>query len=121
MRQPCGMSVVRTLRSVIRFQRIETDPVERRLARAASVADLRRIAKRRLPGGVFDYIDGGAEDERTLAANCAAYAAVTFRPRVLRGVEKIDVASTVLGRSLAYPLVLAPTGFTRIADPDGEL
>ena len=85
------------------------------------MGDLRRIAKRRLPGGVFDYIDGGAEDERTVAANEAAYSEVTFRPRVLRGVEKVDIASTVLGQPLAYPLVLAPTGFTRIADPDGEL
>jgi len=111
----------RTLRSVIRFRRVETDPVERRLARAACVADLRRIAKRRLPGGVFDYIDGAAEDERTLAANEAAFAATTFRPRVLQGIENVDIASTVLGQPLDYPLVLAPTGFTRIADPQGEL
>jgi L-lactate dehydrogenase (cytochrome) len=110
-----------TLRSVVRFGRIETDRVERRLARAASVEDLRRLARRRLPGGVFDYIDGGAEDERTLAANQAAFAAVPFRPRVLRGIESVDVGSTLLGRPLAYPLVLAPTGFTRIAHPDGEL
>jgi len=110
-----------TLRSVVRFERIETDPVERRLRRAASVADLRRIAKRRLPGGVFDYIDGAAEDERTLAANQAAFADTTFRPRVLRGVEQVDVAATVLGAPLSFPLVLAPTGFTRIADPQGEL
>ena len=110
-----------TLRSVIRFGRVETDLVERRLARAASVADLRRIAKRRLPGGVFDYIDGAAEDERTLAANEAAFAATSFRPRVLRGIESIDVSATLLGAPLSYPLVLAPTGFTRIADPDGEL
>jgi L-lactate dehydrogenase (cytochrome) len=106
---------------VVRFGRVETRPVERRLARAASVDDLRRVAKRRLPGGVFDYIDGGAEDERTLAANRAAFSAVTFRPRVLQGVEKVDTASTLLGQPLTYPLVLAPTGFTRIADPDGEL
>jgi L-lactate dehydrogenase (cytochrome) len=110
-----------TLRSVIRFERIETDPVERRLHRAASVADLRRIAKRRLPGGVFDYIDGAAEDERTNAANQAAFAHTTFRPRVLRGLERVDVGSTMLGRPVAYPLVLAPTGFSRIADPEGEL
>jgi len=110
-----------TLRSVIRFERIETDPVERRLHRAASVADLRRIAKRRLPGGVFDYIDGAAEDERTNAANQAAFAHTTFRPRVLRGLEQVDVGATMLGRPVAYPLVLAPTGFTRIADPEGEL
>ncbi|HEV2368700.1 MAG TPA: alpha-hydroxy-acid oxidizing protein, partial [Acidimicrobiales bacterium] len=100
---------------------METDPVERLLARAASVEDLRRIARRRLPGGVFDYIDGGAEDERTLAANEAALAAVGFRPRVLRGVEKVETGSTLLGLPLSYPLVLAPTGFTRITHPDGEL
>jgi L-lactate dehydrogenase (cytochrome) len=111
----------RTLRSVIRFGHIETDLAQRRLARAASVDDLRRVARRRLPAGVFDYIDGAAEDERTLAANRAAFARVTFRPRVLRGVAKVDVASTLLGRPVAYPLVLAPTGFTRIANPAGEL
>ncbi len=115
------MNPYRTLRSVVRFGSIETDPVERRLSRAASVADLRRIAKRRLPGGVFDYIDGGAEDERTLEANRAAFAAVTYRPRVLRDVGKVEIGSTILGKPLAYPLVLAPTGFTRIADPEGEL
>src|SRR5438270_9011721 len=92
-----------TLRSVVRFERIETDLVERRLARAASVADLRRIAKRRLPGGVFDYIDGAAEDERTLAANAAAFAAATFRPRVLRGIDTVEIGSSVLGQPLAYP------------------
>lgn len=110
-----------TIRSVVRFGRVETDRIERRLAHVASVADLRRIAKRRLPGGVFDYIDGAAEDERTLAANQDAFAATTFRPRVLRGVEKVEVSATILGQPLAYPLVLAPTGFTRIADPQGEL
>ena len=115
------MNPYETLKSVIRFERIETDPVERRLKRAASVADLRRIAKRRLPGGVFDYIDGAAEDERTLAANADAFADTTFRPRVLRGLNKIDASATLLGRPLDYPLVLAPTGFTRIADPEGEL
>jgi len=115
------MSILETLRSVVRFQRFETNAVERRLARAASVEDLRRIARRRLPGGVFDYIDGGAEDERTLAANAAEFAATTFRPRVLRGVGDVEIATNVLGRPLSYPLVLAPTGFTRIADPKGEL
>ncbi|HET9691248.1 MAG TPA: alpha-hydroxy acid oxidase [Acidimicrobiales bacterium] len=114
-------SPIQTLRSVVRFGRIETDPVERRLGRAASVEDLRRIARRRLPGGVFDYIDGGAEDERTLSDNQAAYARTSFVPRVLRGVADVDASARVLGGPLAYPLVLAPTGFTRIADPDGEL
>jgi L-lactate dehydrogenase (cytochrome) len=110
-----------TLRSVLRFRPLETDPVARRLRRAASVADLRRIARRRLPRGVFDYIDGGAEDERALAANGEAFARTTFRPRVLRDVGSVDPATTLLGRPLPLPLVLAPTGFTRIADPEGEL
>ena len=93
-----------TLRSVVRFERIQLDPVERRLARAASVADLRRIARRRLPGGVFDYIDGGAEDERTLAANESAFAGVGYRPRVLRGIDHVDIGSSILGQPVAYPL-----------------
>ena len=115
------MKPFETLRSVVRFERFEADPVQRRLRKAASVQDLRRLARRRLPGGVFDYIDGGAEDERTLAANQAAYARTGFRPRVLRGVAGVDVSGSVLGAPLSYPLVLAPTGFTRIADPAGEL
>ena len=110
-----------TLRSVVRLRPIELDPVTRRLAKAASVADMRRIAKRRLPGGVFDYIDGGAEDESALRRNSSAYAEIEFRPRVLRDVGNVDASTTLLGKELAFPLVLAPTGFTRIADPAGEL
>jgi len=110
-----------TLRSVLQLKPIELNRVRRRLARAASVADMRRIAKRRLPRGVFDYIDGGAEDERTLHANSDAFAKVTFRPRVLRGVSDIDVSGQILGEPTGFPFVMAPTGFTRIADPQGEL
>ena len=113
--------MIKTLRSVVRFQRIETDRTKRRLSRAANVEDLRTISKRRLPAGVFDYIDGAAEDELTLTANQSAFARVTFRPRVLRGVSDVSLTSSILGAPLAYPLVLAPTGFTRIADPEGEL
>jgi L-lactate dehydrogenase (cytochrome) len=115
------MSMLKTLRSVVQFKRLETNRIERRLSRAANVEDLRQIAKRRLPGGVFDYIDGGAESESTLMANESAFAQVTFRPRVLRGVSKISIESSILGLPVTYPLVLAPTGFTRIAHPEGEL
>jgi L-lactate dehydrogenase (cytochrome) len=111
----------KTLKSVVKFAPRERDRTQRRLAKAANVADLRRMAKRRLPGGVFDYIDGAAEDERTLRANSSAYEDVTFSPRVLRGLADIDISCTLLGQPLTYPLVLAPTGFTRIADPQGEL
>jgi L-lactate dehydrogenase (cytochrome) len=109
------------LRSVLRFKRIERDPDKRRLAHVASVEDLRRIARRRLPRGVFDYVDGGAEDELTLGRNVAGFAALEFRPRVLRDVGKVDTSSSLFGRPLPMPLILAPTGFTRIVSPDGEL
>jgi L-lactate dehydrogenase (cytochrome) len=99
----------------------ELAPGKRRIRAGANVSDLRAIARRRLPRGVFDYIDGAAEDERTAASNVNAYERVTFRPRVLRDVGRVDISSTLLGRPLAYPLVLAPTGFTRIAHPEGEL
>ena len=115
------MRIVDTLRSVMQFRRLELDPVARRLATAACVADLRRIARRRLPRGVFDYIDGGAEDEWSLRNNSAAFARIEFRPRVMRAVGTVDTSTTLLGKPLPYPLVLAPTGFTRIADPQGEL
>ena len=113
--------MIETLRSVLRFEPIAWDPVTRRLRRAASVGDLRAIARRRLPGGVFDYIDGGAEDELTLAANVAAFRTTELVPRVLRPVGDLDPSTTLLGRPLPIPLVLAPTGFGRIAHPDGEL
>ncbi len=112
---------IKTLRSVIQFKSFERNSVERRLAHAANVDDLRTIAKRRLPGGVFDYIDGAAEDERTLAANAAAFANTGFSPRVLRGLSSIHTSATILGKPSAMPFILAPTGFTRIADPQGEL
>jgi L-lactate dehydrogenase (cytochrome) len=114
-------SMIRTLQSVLRLQPVEIDPVKRRLSRAASVADLRRIARRRLPRGVFDYVDGAAEDEVTMRRNATAYRNVQFRPRVLRDVGAVDTRTTLLGQPLAYPLVLAPTGFTRMVDPQGEL
>ena len=113
--------MIKTLRSVLRFRPIELDPVERRLSRAASVRDLRLIARKRLPRGVFDYIDGGAEDELTMRRNAEAFRRLEFRPRVLCDVGASDTSTTLLGRPLPVPLVLAPTGFTRIASPGGEL
>lgn len=107
--------------AVAQFRQPKWSLNERRLASAANVGDLRRIARRRLPSGVFDYIDGGAEDELTLRANTTAYRELTFAPRVLRDVTRVDTSSTLLGRTIPFPMVLAPTGFTRIAHPDGEL
>jgi L-lactate dehydrogenase (cytochrome) len=110
-----------TLRSVLRFRRLELDSTARRLRAGVAVDDLRRLARRNLPRGVFDYIDGGAEDEVTLERNVAAFRRVEFRPRVLRDVGAIDTTCRLLGRTLPLPLILGATGFTRILDPAGEL
>ena len=110
-----------TLRSVLRFRRFHLNPVKRRLERAASVEDLRRLARKRLPGGVFDYIDGGAEDETALDRNTRAFRELVCQPRVLRDVDRVDTSTVILGKPAPMPLVLAPTGFTRIAFPPGEL
>ncbi len=113
--------MLESLRSVMKFRRFEPNPVRRRLNGAANVDDLRSIAKRRLPAGVFDYIDGGAEDEIALTNNSEAFQRIGFRPRVLRDVSSIDTSVSLLGRTTPLPLVLAPTGFTRVADTQGEL
>ncbi len=110
-----------TFRSVVRFRSIELDPVARTLRKAVTIDDLRRVAKRRLPHGVFDYIDGGAEDERTLANNARGFERLEFRPNVLRDVSQLDTSTTLMGRTLPLPLVLAPTGYTRLTHSDGEL
>jgi L-lactate dehydrogenase (cytochrome) len=111
----------RTVRSVLRFGPVARGRTERRLSRCADVEDLRAAARRRLPGGVFDYIDGAAEDELCLAGNAAAWRRVQLAPRVLRDVSKVDLSTTLLGRTVPAPLALSPTGFARIADPAGEL
>ena len=110
-----------TLRSVLRFRRRARTPQERLRAQAVNIEDLRRLALRRLPRGVFNYIDGGAEDEVTLRANSDAFRRWNFAPRVLADVSQVDTGVTLLGRRLPFPLVLAPTGFARMADPEGEL
>ena len=113
--------MLENLRSTLRFRKLNLDTVERRLDRAANIDDLRTIAKRNLPGGVFDYIDGAAEDERSLARNSAVFDDVLFRPRVLRDMSDVDTSTTLLGKKIPLPLALSPTGFSRIADPEGEL
>src|SRR6267378_5751705 len=88
--------------------------------RVINIQDLRRAAKRRLPRVVFDYIDGGAEDERTLRANCHAFEEVTLRPRCAVATPACDLRVSVLGRSLSMPLILAPVGSSRLMYPRGE-
>src|SRR5262245_36967847 len=88
--------------------------------RVLNIEDLRRRAKRRLPRVVFDYIDGGAENESTLRANCRAFEVVTFRPRCAVATPVCDLCTNVLGTSLSMPLILAPVGSCRLMFPHGE-
>jgi len=88
--------------------------------RVVNVEDLRRVARRRLPKVVFDYLDGGAEAEVTLRANRGAFDAVTFRPRHAVGSPAGNLRTTVLGAELALPVLLAPVGYSRVMHPDGE-
>jgi len=88
--------------------------------RAVNVEDLRSLARRRLPRVVFDYVDGGAEDEITLRENCRVFQGITFRPRQAALTGGSDLRTRVLGTELALPLILAPVGYSRIIHPQGE-
>jgi isopentenyl diphosphate isomerase/L-lactate dehydrogenase-like FMN-dependent dehydrogenase len=88
--------------------------------RVVNISDLRRLAKRRLPRVVFDYIDGGADAEVTLRANCDAFDAVTFRPRCAVATPAPELRTTVLGTRLDLPFLLAPVGSSRMFYPRGE-
>lgn len=91
-----------------------------RLRRCRNSEDFRKLARRRLPAPIFHYIDGGAEDETTLARNTAAFATVDLVPNVLRGVDAVDLGVEVLGQRLALPLFFAPTAMQRLFHHDGE-
>ena len=89
--------------------------------RVANIGDLRRLAKRRLPRVVFDYLDGGAEAELTLRENCRAFEDVTFRPRQAVAIPHYDLSVRVLGAELSFPALLAPVGYSRLMHPGGEV
>jgi L-lactate dehydrogenase (cytochrome) len=91
------------------------------LDNAINIADLRRLARKRLPNFVFDYLDGGAEDEITLRANCRAFEHLTFRPRSAVALPSCDLRTKVLGQELSFPAMLAPIGYSRMMHPGGEV
>jgi (S)-mandelate dehydrogenase len=92
-----------------------------RLEDAVNIEDLRSIARRRLPRFVFDYVDGGAEDERTLRANREAFARLRFRPRTLVDVSRRELAGRILGAPAGLPAVVGPTGLNGLSWRDGDL
>jgi len=86
-----------------------------------NIEDLRRLAQRRLPKAVFDYLDGGAADEVTLRENCRAFQEVVLRPRHAIAHEKCDLRTRVLGHEISFPAMLAPVGYSRLMHPGGEV
>ncbi|HEV8117062.1 MAG TPA: alpha-hydroxy acid oxidase, partial [Thermoanaerobaculia bacterium] len=90
-------------------------------SRVVNVEDFRPLARRRLPKVVFDYLDGGAEGELTLRANCRAFEEVTFRPRHAVPVGEVSIGTRALGLDLSFPAMLAPVGYSRLMHPGGEV
>jgi isopentenyl diphosphate isomerase/L-lactate dehydrogenase-like FMN-dependent dehydrogenase len=89
--------------------------------RVVNIEDLRRLAKRRLPRSVFDYLDGGAEDESTLRENPRAFNDILFRPRNAVAFTECNLRASVVGDDLAFPAILAPVGYSRMMHPEGEI
>jgi L-lactate dehydrogenase (cytochrome) len=108
------------VRELARPRRLSGDVTDRRLARAATVGDLREIARRQVPQAVFDYTDGAAGNELSLRRTREAFDRVEFCPSVLRDVSVVDPSTTLLGRPAALPIAFAPTGFTRLMHTEGE-
>ena len=105
---------------LLKFQRPTLNRTEARLARAHTIADLRDIAKRVTPKAPFDYTDGAAEGELTLARARQSFKDVEFHPAILRDVSEVDTSCTVAGGTSAMPFGIAPTGFTRMMHTAGE-
>lgn len=112
---------VAELRALLAPKRVEVRPSARRLARGYNIASLRREARRVLPGAVFDYVDGGAEDEVSLRRNRAAFDDYELVAGVCRDIAGVDLAVDLLGERIPSPVLLAPTGFTRMVHHEGEL
>ncbi|GLY17030.1 alpha-hydroxy-acid oxidizing protein [Kineosporia rhizophila] len=105
---------------LMKFKKPEFNGRKRRLDRALTIYDLRTIAKRRTPRAAFDYTDGAAEGELSLDRARRAFEDVEFHPQVLRDVAAVDTSTTVFGGPSALPFGIAPTGFTRLMQTEGE-
>ena len=108
------------LAQLLRFRKVILSPRKRRLTRALTIYDLRDIAKRRTPQAPFDYTDGGADTESSLTRARAAYEKLEFQPRILRDVKDVDLSVQMLGKKMSMPVGIAPTGFTRMMQTEGE-
>jgi L-lactate dehydrogenase (cytochrome) len=111
---------LRDIRSLVNLEPPPRTVADRLTKTCHNVADARRLAARRLPPSVFDYIEGGAEDEVSLRRNRSSFDDWSFVPR-WGAIENLDLSTTILGASTALPLLLSPTGGTRLFHPDGEI
>ena len=108
------------LAPLLKFRKPVWDGTERRLQRALTINDLRTIAKRRTPQAPFDYTDGSAEEEISLARARQAFSDIEFHPAILKDVSQVNTSWDVLGGPVAMPVGIAPTGFTRMMHTEGE-
>jgi len=109
------------LAKLMRFKKPQLNAKKRRLDSALTIHDLRTIAQRRTPKAAFDYTDGAAEGELSLARARQAFEDIEFHPSILRDVSTVDTSTTILGGSSAMPFGIAPTGFTRLMQTEGEI
>jgi L-lactate dehydrogenase (cytochrome) len=93
----------------------------RHVGQCYSIDDLRKLARKRLPRAIFDFADGGAEDEVSLRSNESRFGRWQLVPQALTNVSEIDMSTTVMGQRIALPLILSPTGLTRVFHHDGEV
>src|ERR1700729_1898947 len=105
---------------LMRFRKPDLDAKKRRLDAALTIYDLRDIARRRTPKAAFDYTDGAAESEISLKRAREAFEAVKFHPSILKDVSAVDPSTTVFGGPSALPFGIAPPGFTRLLQTEGE-
>jgi L-lactate dehydrogenase (cytochrome) len=105
----------------MKFKKPQLNAKKRRLDGALTIYDLKAIAKRRTPKAAFDYTDGAAEGELSLARARQAFEDIEFHPSILRDVSTVDTTTTILGGTSAMPFGIAPTGFTRLMQTEGEI
>ncbi|NUU26537.1 alpha-hydroxy-acid oxidizing enzyme, partial [Curtobacterium albidum] len=114
------LPTVHDLAPLMQFKKPALPGRRQRLESALTIWDLRRIAARRTPKAAFDYTEGAAEAEISLARARQAFEDIEFTPAILRDVSKADTSREVLGAPTALPFGIAPTGFTRMMQTEGE-
>ena len=107
--------------ALIKFKKLDLNLKRARLSDAQTIDDLRKIAKRRTPAAAFDYTDGAADDEISMNRARQAFKDVEFHPSILNDVSNVDTSCEVFGGPSALPFGIAPTGFTRLMQTEGEL